>query len=89
MWLLFRKRKNIFDFLTASKRQNSSAMSKLPSMSALTNATIRHVVHEDISYKSFVMRRGHFMSDSTKVNCLTRTRRFLNKLKHPDQSGLL
>lgn len=52
-------------------------------------STIRRVVHEDLRYKSYVMRRGQFMSDRTKVNRLTRAKRLLNKLKHPEEPGLI
>ena len=30
------------------------------------DATIRRVVHEDLSYKSYVMRRGQFLSERTR-----------------------
>ena len=65
------------------------------SMRALANelevdeSTIRRVVHEDLRYKSYVIRRGQFMSDRTKVNRLTRLKRFLNKLKHPEDPGMI
>ena len=64
-------------------------------MRALTNelevdkSTIRHVAQEDLHYKSYVMQRGQFMSDRSKVNCLTRAKRLLNKLKHPEKPGMI
>lgn len=52
-------------------------------------ATIRRVVHEDLRYTSYAMRRGQFMSEITKVNRLTRAKRLLNKLKHPEEPGMI
>lgn len=52
-------------------------------------ATIRRVVHEDLRYKSYVMRRGQFMSEKTRENRVTRAKRLLNKLKHPEEPGML
>ena len=53
------------------------------------DATIRRVVHEDLRYKSYVMRRGQFLSERTRENRLTRAKRLLNKLKHPEEPGML
>lgn len=50
---------------------------------------IRTVVHDDIRYKSYVMRRGQFMSEQTKEQRLIRGKRLLNKVKHPEEPGLL
>lgn len=52
-------------------------------------ATIRRVVHEDLRYKSYVIRRGQFMSQKTRENRVIRARRLLNKLKHPEEPGIL
>ncbi|UYV64209.1 hypothetical protein LAZ67_2007040 [Cordylochernes scorpioides] len=51
-------------------------------------ATFRRVVHENLRYKSYVMWRGQFMSERTKVNRLTRAKCLLNKLKHPEEPGI-
>ena len=52
-------------------------------------STIRRVLHEDLRYKSYVMGRGQFMSDRTKVNCLTTAKCLLNKLKQPEEPGMI
>ncbi|UYV73719.1 hypothetical protein LAZ67_11000496 [Cordylochernes scorpioides] len=50
-------------------------------------ATIRRVVHEDLRYKSYMMWRGHFMSERIMINHMTKAKRLLNKLKHPEEPG--
>ncbi|UYV77421.1 hypothetical protein LAZ67_15000963, partial [Cordylochernes scorpioides] len=35
------------------------------------------------------MQRGQFMSERTKVCCLTRAKRLLNKLKYPEEPGMI
>lgn len=51
--------------------------------------TIRAVVHQNIRYKSYVMRRSQFMSSKTQENRLMRSKRLLNKLKNPHEHGML
>ena len=55
----------------------------------VSEGTIRNVVHKDIRYKSYVMRRGQFMSERTQESRLIRSKRLLNKLKHPQEPGML
>ena len=55
----------------------------------VSEGTIRNVVHEDIRYKSYVMRKGQFMSAHTQEQRLLRAKRLLNKLKHPEEPGML
>ena len=50
---------------------------------------IRRSVHEDIRYKSCVMRRGQFMSAQTREQRFIRAKRLLNKVKHPEISDIL
>ena len=57
------------------------SMTSLAKEFHVSEGTIRKVVHEDIRYKSFVMRKGQFMSEKTKENRLIRSKRLLNKLK--------
>lgn len=38
----------------------------------VSECTIRRIVHEDIQYKSYAMRRGQFMSAQTRDQRLTR-----------------
>lgn len=47
------------------------------------------MVHEDIRYKSYVMRRGQFMSTQAREQRLIRGKRLLSKVKHPEEPGLL
>ena len=47
----------------------------------MSEKTIRRSVHEDIRYKSYVMKRGQFISEKSKENHLNRSTRFLNKLR--------
>ena len=51
--------------------------------------TIRTVVHQDIRYKSYVMRKGQFISAKTQENRLMRSKRLLNKVKNPHEHGML
>ena len=51
--------------------------------------TIRRIVHEDIRYKSYVMRRGQFMSAQTREQRFIRAKRLLNKVKHPEIPDML
>ena len=51
--------------------------------------TVRRVISESLRYKSYVMRRGQFMSDLTKENRVLRGKRLLNKLKRPEEPGML
>lgn len=55
----------------------------------VSEGTIRTVVHEDIRYQSYVRRKGQFMSAKTQEQRLLRAKRLLNKLKHPEEPGLL
>jgi len=50
----------------------------------VSECTIRRIVHEDIRYKSYVMRKGQFMSAQTREQRFIRAKRLLNKLKHPE-----
>lgn len=49
---------------------------------------IKHVLHEDINYTSYVMRK-QFMSDKTQKNSLNRQRRLGNIHKHSEVPGIL
>ena len=54
----------------------------------VSKCTIRRVVHEDVRYKSYVMRSGQFISEKTKENRLIRAKRLLSKLKHQETGTL-
>ena len=55
----------------------------------VSEGLIRRVVHEDLRYKSYVMRRGQFMSAQTRNQRLIRGKRLLSKLKHPEVPNML
>ena len=50
--------------------------------------TIRTVVHQDIRYKSYVMRKCQFVSAKTQENRHMRSKRLLNKVKNPHEQGM-
>ena len=74
------------DAIDADPKKSMRAIAKEKDVS---EATIRRVVHEDIRYKSYVMRRGQFLPEKAKENRVIRSRRLLNKLKHPEAPGML
>ena len=45
-------------------------------------------VHEDIRYKSYVMKRDQVISEKSKQNSLNRSKRLLNKLKNPTETEM-
>jgi transposase len=45
--------------------------------------TIRRVVEEDIHYKSYVLKKGQSLSDSTKKRRFEKAKLLLNRLKNP------
>ena len=55
----------------------------------VSEATIRRTCHEDLRYKSYVMKRGQFISETTKENRLVRSKRLVSKLKHPAEQDIL
>ena len=55
----------------------------------VSEGTIRNVVHKDIRYKSYVLRKGHFMSEKVKENRLIRSKRLLNKIKNPAEKDVI
>lgn len=67
----------------------SKSMRAIANQLLVSESTIRRVVHEDIRYKSYVMRRGQFMSDKNRENRVIRSKRLLNKLKHPEEPNML
>ena len=44
----------------------------------VSEKTIRRNVHEDIRYKSYMMKRGQFIAEKSKENYLNRSKRLLN-----------
>ena len=54
----------------------------------ISECTIRRIVHEDIRYKSHVMRKGQFISARTREQRFIRAQRLLCKLKHSKISDM-
>jgi len=50
---------------------------------------IRKVVHEDLRYKSYVLRRGQFLSEKTEKNGLIRCKLLLTRVKKPEEPQML
>ena len=50
--------------------------------------SIRRSVYENIRYKSYVMKRGQFISEKSKENRLNRSKRLLYKLKNPAEARM-
>ena len=67
----------------------SKSMRAIAQQLEVTERTVRRVVNESLRYKSYVMRRGQFLSDVTKENRVIRGKRLLNKLKHPEEPDML
>lgn len=55
----------------------------------MSNATIRKIVHEDLRYHSYVLRRGHFMMQQTKERRLEKAKKLLSKLKNSKEKNPL
>ena len=41
----------------------------------VSKATIQRTDHENLQYKSYIMKRGQFISETSKENCLARSKR--------------
>ena len=50
---------------------------------------ITRSVHEDIRYKTYIMKRGQFIFEKSKENNLNRYKRLLNKLKNPAEARMV
>ena len=55
----------------------------------VSECPICRTVHDDIRYKSYLMRRGLFMSSQTREQRFIRAKRLLNKVKHPEILDML
>jgi hypothetical protein len=66
-----------------------TSMRSLSKKFNVSEKTIRNVVHEDLRYKSYVMRKGQFLSDKTKETRLIRSKRLLNRLKNPAEEDAI
>jgi hypothetical protein len=55
----------------------------------ISEASVRNKMAQDIRYKSYALRRGHFMNKATKERRLAKAKLMLNKLKKPVANGQL
>lgn len=55
----------------------------------MSNATVRKIVHEDLRYRSYVMRKGHFMTQQTKERRLDKAKKLLSKFKNSKEKSPL
>lgn len=55
----------------------------------VSEGTIRNVVHENMGYKSYALKKGQFLSKEMKENRLIKSKMLLNKLKHPAKQDLI
>lgn len=55
----------------------------------MSDSTVRTIVNEDIRYKSYVIRRGQFLSDQLKERRLEKAKKLLSKLKNPKEKNPL
>jgi DDE superfamily endonuclease len=78
--------RKVDDIITVNRSKSIRAIAREINVS---ESTVRRVVHDDIKYKSYVMRRGHFMSAKNRENRLIRSKRLLNNLKHPEEPNIL
>jgi hypothetical protein len=58
-------------------------MRKLAEEMEVSEWLIRKIVKEDIHYRSYSLRRGHFMTQRRKKKRYKKTSALLNRLKHP------
>ncbi|EZA52817.1 hypothetical protein X777_08140 [Ooceraea biroi] len=52
----------------------------------MSDATVRKIIAEDIRYRSYVLRRGQFMTQQTKERRFEKVRKLLTKLKNPKEA---
>ncbi|KAG0728693.1 hypothetical protein GWK47_031947 [Chionoecetes opilio] len=55
----------------------------------VSEGTVRKCVQEDIRYKSYKMRKGQLLSAKMQENHFKKSKRMLNKLKHPLEKDML
>ena len=65
------------------------SMRKIAEDLEVSEFLIRHIVKEDIRYKSYSLRRGQFMTEATKKTRYEKAAALLNRLKHPPAQDIL
>lgn len=56
---------------------------------SVSESTVRRIVHKDIVYKSYKLRKGQLLNAKAKENRVIKGRRLLNLLKHPSEPNIL
>ena len=64
-------------------------MRSLANIFQVLERTIRNVVYENIKYKSYLLKKRQFLSEKMKENRLIRSKKLLNKIKHPVEKDLI
>lgn len=52
-------------------------------------STVRKCLNEDLRYKSYKMRTGQLLTENTKEKRVVKSKKLLDKLKHPQEQKLL
>jgi len=65
------------------------SMRKIAADLGVSDFLIRKIVKEDIRYRSYCLRRGQFMSETTKKVRYEKAKALLNRLKHPPAEDIL
>lgn len=67
----------------------SKSMRAIAREKGVDESVVRQVVHEDIRYFSYKMRKGQFLSQKMQEKRLKHAKKLLNKLKHPLKPNML
>ena len=70
---------HIQNFVDESSRKSMRSITK--ENIGVFEVIVRRNIHENLRYKSYIMKRSKFMSKNTKKIHLVRSKAFLNKLK--------
>ena len=66
-----------------------NSMRSLAKHYKVSEGTIRNVVHENMGYKSYALKKGQFLSQKMKENRLLKSKLLLNKFKDPATQDLV
>lgn len=67
----------------------SQSMNALSKELGVAYGTIHRTIHEDLRYRSYVLKRGQFMDKAMQERRLTKAKKLLNEVKHPEKTNLL
>ena len=85
---MIRKDDFIYDVQQIIDNNPRKSTRSLPNNFQVLEGTIRNVVHENIKYKFYVVKKGQFLSEKVK-NQLLRLKRLLNKIKHSAEEDVI